>query len=85
MLATLYSYENHFGPHHPQTISLMAQLGVAYWQAGRVGHARPLLEKSIRHLARFMPGDGRLRLRVPGRPPSGFASAAGCATGERVT
>jgi hypothetical protein len=44
VLATLCSYEHCFGPYHPQTLFLMTQLAIAYWQAGEFECARPLLE-----------------------------------------
>lgn len=52
MLATLCSCEDRFGRYHPQTLLLMTQLGVAYWQAGQSDHAPPLLERAARDLAR---------------------------------
>ncbi len=64
MLATLCSYEERFGPYHPQTLILMAQLGVAYWQAGQSDHARPLLERAARDLARKFGRDCEAQLRV---------------------
>ena len=45
MLATLYSYESWLGPYHPQTLRLMAQVAIGYWQAGEAAYARPLLEE----------------------------------------
>lgn len=64
MLATLCSYEDRFGPHHPQTLILMAQLGVAYWQAGRADLARPLLVNSVRDLAQHVGKDNASRLQA---------------------
>jgi hypothetical protein len=64
MLATLWSYESRFGPYHPQTLCLMTHLGAAYWQAGELRRARPLLERAVRDLARHL-GEGHdLRLRA---------------------
>ena len=39
MLATLCSYENLFGPYHPQTLRLMAEVANAYWQVGELGRS----------------------------------------------
>jgi hypothetical protein len=64
MLATLCSYENRFGPYHLQTLILMTQLGVAYWQAGQSDHARPLLEMAARDLARNFGRDCEARLQA---------------------
>jgi hypothetical protein len=64
MLATLCSYENGFGPYHPQTLCLMVQVASAYWQAGEPGRARPLLERVVRDLGRFLDRDHDLRLRA---------------------
>src|ERR1700689_2907889 len=62
MLATLCSYENWLGPYHPQTLCLMTQVAVAYWQAGEPGYARPLLERSVRDLGRHLGAEHDLRL-----------------------
>jgi len=64
MLATLCSYENWFGPYHPQTLCLMTQVAIAYWQAGEP-QARPLLERVVRDLGRHLGADHALRLRAP--------------------
>jgi hypothetical protein len=64
MLATLCWYESWLGPYHPQTLRLMAQVAIAYWQAGEAGHARPLLERAIRDLRRYGGPDQDLRLRA---------------------
>ena len=64
MLATLCSYENFFGPYHPQTLALMTQLAIAYSQSGDLGRARPLLERAVRDLDRHAGRDHDLRLRA---------------------
>jgi hypothetical protein len=64
MLATLCSYENLFGPYHPQTLRLMAEVANAYWQAGELGHARPLLERAVGDLGRYLGTEHHLRLRA---------------------
>ena len=64
MLATLCSYENLFGPYHPQTLRLMAEVANAYWQAGELGHARPLLERAVRDLGRHLGTEHDLHLRA---------------------
>jgi hypothetical protein len=61
MLATLCSHENRFGPYHPQTMILMARLGVAYWQAGQFNHAE---ERSIRDLGGNVGRDCNARLQA---------------------
>jgi len=63
MLATLCSYESWFGPYHPQTLHLMTQVAIAYWQAGEP-QARPLLERVVRDLGRHLGADHDLRLRA---------------------
>src|SRR5580658_4880968 len=63
MLATLCSYESWFGPYHPQTLCLMTQVAIAYWQAGEP-QARPLLERAVRDLGRYLGADHDLRLRA---------------------
>src|ERR1700733_385367 len=62
MLATLCSYESWLGPYHPQTLRLMAQVAVAYWQAGEPSRARPLLERGVRGMGRYFDRDHDLRL-----------------------
>jgi hypothetical protein len=64
MLATLCSYEDRFGAYHPQTLILMAQLGIAYWRAGQFNHARPLLERAIWDLAHNVGWDCDARLQA---------------------
>src|SRR5208283_1356566 len=64
MLATLCSYENFFGPRHPQTLLLMAETANACWQAGELAYARPLLERTVRDLGRVLGPEHELRLRA---------------------
>src|SRR6185312_472586 len=64
MLATLCSYENFFGPYHPQTLALMTQLAIAYLQAGDLGRAQPLLERAVRDFDRHLNRDHDLRLQA---------------------
>jgi eukaryotic-like serine/threonine-protein kinase len=64
MLATLCSYEQCFGPYHPQTLSLTAQLAIAFWRAGETGYARPLLERSVRDLGRYLGREQELRVQA---------------------
>ncbi len=63
MLATLCSYESWLGPYHPQTLRLMTQVAIAYWQAGEP-QARTLLELAVRDLGRHLGADHDLRLRA---------------------
>ncbi len=63
MVATLCSYESWFGPYHPQTLCLMTQVAIAYWQAGEP-QARPLLERVVWDLGRHLGADHALRLRA---------------------
>jgi hypothetical protein len=64
MLATLCSYESWFGPYHPQTLHLMTQVGIAFWQVGEPSHAQLLLERAILDLERHVAPDNDLRLRA---------------------
>jgi hypothetical protein len=64
MLATLCSYETWFGPYHPQTLRLMAQVAITHWRAWEPRDARLLLERVIRDLGRHLGGDHDLRLRA---------------------
>jgi Tetratricopeptide repeat len=64
MVATLCSYEGLFGPFHPQTLRLMVQVAVAFWHHGDYLHARPLLERAIRDIARCLGHGHALRLQA---------------------
>ena len=50
MMATLCSYENCFGPYHPQTLGLMTQVAAACWQHGDRSIAQRLLERAVADL-----------------------------------
>jgi hypothetical protein len=51
MMATLCSYENCFGPYHPQTLALMTEVAAAFWRNGDARLARRLLERVIASVA----------------------------------
>jgi hypothetical protein len=60
MIATLDSYENCFGPYHPQTLALTMELAAALWRSGDANSARRLLERVIRDV----PEDSELGSRA---------------------
>lgn len=62
MMATLCSYENCFGPSHPQTLALMTEVAAACCHYGDAGFARRLLQRVIGDLAR----EQELRVRALG-------------------
>lgn len=62
MLSTLCSYENLFGPYHPQTLHLMVGAGLAFWHYGECTYARPLLERAVRDLGRHLGREHEARL-----------------------
>jgi hypothetical protein len=62
MLATLCSYENWFGPYHPQTLRLMTQVAIACWHSGEPEYARAMLEKAIANLGKSVGLNHDLRL-----------------------
>ncbi len=64
MLATLCFYDNWLGPYHPQTLRLAALVADACWQAGIFDHARPLLERAVRDIGRYLGQNHNLRLRA---------------------
>jgi hypothetical protein len=64
MLSTLCSYENLFGPYHPQTLHLMTEAGLAFWHYGECAYARPLLERAVRDLGRYLNREHEARLRA---------------------
>ena len=64
MLSTLCSYENLFGPYHPCTLRLTADAGLAFWHYGECAYARPLLERAVRDLGRYLGREHETRLRA---------------------
>ena len=64
MLATLCYYDSQFGPYHPHTLRLMGQVADAYWQAGELDRARPLLQRVIKDVGRCLSRDHELRLKA---------------------
>src|SRR5215471_8559082 len=64
MLATLCSYEAWLGPYHPQTLSLLVQVGIAYLHAGEAVYALPVLERAVRDLGNHLRPDHELRLQA---------------------
>jgi hypothetical protein len=64
MLSILCLYDNWLGPYHPQTLRLLAQAGSACWQAGFCDYARPLLERAVRDMGRYLVQDTELRVRA---------------------
>jgi hypothetical protein len=57
MLATLCCYENQFGPYHPLTLRMMAQVGAEFGRQGDLEKARCLLQRAARDLGRFLGPD----------------------------
>ena len=47
MLCTLYSYADHFGPEHFQTLNLLATIGISYSQTGNLDEAQRVLERAV--------------------------------------
>ena len=64
MLATLCSYESWFGPYHPQTLRLRAQVAIGHWQAWEPHQARSLLERVVQDLDRHLTGEQDVLLRA---------------------
>jgi len=64
MLATLTSYESLFGPYHQQTLHLLAHIAVACLQIGEAGYARPLLERAVRDMGRYLSREHELRIEA---------------------
>jgi hypothetical protein len=64
MLATLFSYESLFGPNHPKTLHLMAEVGIALCRGDQLDDAQPLLECGVCDLERVLGRNHDLRLRV---------------------
>ena len=64
MAATLCSYENWFGPYHPQTLCLLTELAVAYGQYGDFESACGFLERAIRDVGRNLGRNHEFRLRA---------------------
>jgi hypothetical protein len=64
MLSTLCLYDNWLGPYHPQTLRLLAQAGSACWRAGFCDYARPLLERAVRDIGRYLLQDTELQVNA---------------------
>ena len=64
LVATLCSYENLFGPYHPQTLALLVQAGEVFLQNGEADRARLLLERAVQDVARVLGRDHDLRIRA---------------------
>ena len=64
MIATLYSYEEWFGPYHPQTLRLMTEVALALWESIDIVRARPLLERTARDCGRYFGRDWEPRARL---------------------
>jgi hypothetical protein len=62
MTATLASYDHFFGPHHPQTLAVMAHLGRALWLAGDPEQGRRMLERAAHGLSKALPPTHPARL-----------------------
>jgi len=64
LLATLCSYENCFGPCHPQTIRLTVALAAAYREHGDKTLALRLMERAVADADRFLETDHELSLHA---------------------
>jgi hypothetical protein len=57
MVATLGPNETLFGPYHPFTLHLTVKVGEALRENGDRDRARPLLERAVQDLGRFLDRD----------------------------
>jgi hypothetical protein len=64
MFAALCSYEDMFGPYHPQTLRLMVEVGIACVEKEEVGPARCLLARASRDLCTTLGRDHEVRVRA---------------------
>jgi hypothetical protein len=64
MIATLYSYEDWFGPSHPQTLRLMTEVALMLWELRDIVRARPLLERTARDCGRYFGREWEPRARL---------------------
>ena len=64
MFATLCSYENLFGPYHPQTLYLAMQLGFALRRRGQLDSARRVLEGCLRSVCQALGRDHDWRAQI---------------------
>jgi hypothetical protein len=64
MIATLYSYEDWFGPYHPQTLRLMTEVALMLWDSRDIVRARPLLERTARDCGRYFGREWEPRARL---------------------
>jgi hypothetical protein len=66
MVATLCSYENWFGPRHPQTLTMMVIVADACRRRGEFLGARLLLERTIRDAGLYLHHTHDVRLKAIG-------------------
>lgn len=64
MLATLSSYEDLFGPYHPNTLRLLTEAGVACWRCRETEYARRLLERAVGDIGRHLSLEHEARVRA---------------------
>lgn len=64
MIATLYTYEDWFGPYHPQTLRLMTEIALMLWASRDIVRARPLLERTARDCGRYFGREWEPRARL---------------------
>ncbi len=64
MLAMLCSYDDLFGPHAPQTMRLMKDVGIACWRRGERRYSRALLTRAIRDLGEYLGRSSEARLEA---------------------
>jgi hypothetical protein len=64
MLATFSSYEDLFGPCHPLTLRLLAEVGITLWRHRRTDDALAALQRGLRDTARALGRNHDLRLRL---------------------
>ena len=66
MAATVTSYDQVFGPDHPQTLAVIVHFGRAIWRCGYPGRGRQLLERASLSLSRRLPREHSITLLVLG-------------------
>jgi hypothetical protein len=64
MMAMLCSYEDRFGPYHPQTLALTTKLAGLLLQCGQVSQGGALLERVVRDARQYLAPHHEVRLKA---------------------
>jgi tetratricopeptide (TPR) repeat protein len=64
LVAILESSADRFGPYHPNTLSVVNELAIAFWRAGEIDRAIGLLDRALDHLTSSLGPQDPMRIDV---------------------